>query len=306
MKKFISIIAGLLFITLMTALPAEAKNIIKIGGDVTVGKDQKVTSVTAIGGQVTINGLVENNVIAVGKSIVLTNYAVVRGDVVCVGGVIVKGNGAQVFGDIMEINSANISNAFSSALRGELEGWSLIFNIISLCFFGVIFIIALLVAIFMPRPLMAVADEIKTSKGKSFFWGLLAALLMVPFFMLLVVSIIGITLIPIAFTVFLLAFIIGYIAAGNLIGNFIITRVFRRKKKSLIGETILGLIVLWLIAWIPYIGLTVKILALTFGMGGVLLALFHFSRSRHQEAPPPAQEQPAGPETGHPDIPASV
>jgi hypothetical protein len=30
---------------------------------------------------------------------------------------------------------------------------------------------------------------------------------------------------------------------------------------------------LWLIGWIPYVGILVKVLAITFGLGGVLLAL---------------------------------
>lgn len=273
-NKIIPIIACLLLI-LLTAVPAGAKNIVKIGGDVTVEADQKVNNVIDIGGQITVNGLVDHNVIAVGGSVVLTNEAVVRGDVVCVGGVIVKGNNAQVFGDITEINSANISTAFSSALRGELEGWSLIFNIISLCFFAAIFIIALLVAVLIPRPLMAIAREIKTHQVKSFFWGFAATLVMVPFFMLLVISLIGIALIPLVFTLLLMAFILGYIAAGSLVGNFVLNRIFHRQKNFLVGETITGLFLLLLAGWIPYVGWLVKCFALTFGLGGVLLAVFN-------------------------------
>lgn len=296
MKKIIPIITGFLFILIIAAPFAEAKSIFKIGGDVTVERDQTVDTVIDIGGQVTVQGLIEHNVIAVGGSIVLTNDAVVRGDVVCAGGVIVKGNEAQVFGDITEINSTNISNAFSSALRGELEGWSLILNIISLCFFAVIFIIALLLTIIIPRPLIAVAREIQNYKVKSFFWGLAATLMMVPFFMLLVISIIGITLIPIAFTLLLLAFILGYIASGKIIGNYVLVKVLRRPTKSLTGKTILGLILLWLISWIPYLGILVKLFALTFGLGGVLLVLFN-RRWLPITPPPPSQvdEKPMQP-----------
>ncbi len=293
-KKMIPIIATFLLIIFVAAASAEARSIFKIGGDVTVEADQTVDTVIDIGGQVTVHGLVEHNVIVVGGSVVLTNDSLVRGDVVCAGGVIVKGNGAQVFGDITEINSANISHAFSSALRGELEGWSLILNIISLCFFAVIFIIALLITILLPRPLIAVAQEIQNYKVKSFFWGLAATLMMVPFFMLLVVSIIGITLIPLVFTLLLLAFILGYIAAGKILGNYILAKIFRRQTKSLAGATILGLILLWLIGWMPYVGLLVKFFALTFGLGGVFLALFN-RRWQSVAPPPPVNEEPVQP-----------
>jgi hypothetical protein len=273
MKKIITFtIISFLLVTI--AAVAEAKNIIKIGSDLIIEKEQTANNVVDIGGQVTVYGLVEGNVLAVGGSVVLTNNAVVRGNVVCVGGVIVKGAGAQVFGDITEINSTNISSAMASVFRGEMEGWSLIFNIISLCFFAVIFIIALLMTILIPKPLTAIIQEIQNHKTKSFFWGFLATLMMVPFFMLLVISIIGITLIPLAFTMLLLALIVGYIAVGTLIGNFIFMRIFLRRKKTLIGQTLLGLILLWLIGWIPYIGWIVKVFVLTLGLGGVLLALF--------------------------------
>jgi hypothetical protein len=291
MKKKIALIIAGFSLILLAAASAEAKNILKIGSDVTVERDQQIDNVITVGGQVTVNGLVERDVFAVGGSVVLSNNAVVRGNVVCVGGVIVKGNGAQVFGDITEINSANIATAISSVFRGELEGWSLIINIISLSFFAVIFIIALLMTILIPRPLMAIAGEIENNKIKSFVWGFLATLMMVPFFMLLVISIIGITLIPLAFTMLLLAFILGYIASGKLLGNYFLMKIFRRQKMSLIGGTLLGLILLWLIGWIPYIGWIVKIFALTFGLGGVLLALFNL-RSRPAAATP-VNEEPA-------------
>lgn len=294
-KKIIPIITGFLLILLVAAGSAEAKNIFKIGSDVTVEADQTVDTVINIGGQVTVHGLVERNVIAVGGSIVLTNESIVRGDVVCVGGVIVKGNDAQVFGDITEINSANISTAFSSALRGELEGWSLIFNIISLCFFAVIFIIALMLIIFIPRPLIVIAQEIQIYKVKSFFWGFLATLAIAPFFMLLAISIIGITLIPLVFTLLLLAFILGYIASGKIIGDYILTKISRRQATSLAGETILGLMLLWLIGWIPYVGWLVKFFALTFGLGGVLLALFNRKHLPVAPPPPPVNEEPVQP-----------
>jgi hypothetical protein len=297
-KKAISIIAAFLLILLVAAASAEANNIFKIGGDVAVARDQTVDTVIDIGGQVTVHGLVDHNVIAVGGSVVLTNDAVVRGDVVCVGGVIVKSNSAQVFGNITEINSTNISAAFSSALRGEMEGWSLILNIISLCFFAVIFIIALLLIFLFPRPLIAIAQEIKSYRVKSFFWGFLATLMIVPFFMLLVMSIIGITLIPLVFTLLLLAFILGYIASGEIVGNYILDKIARRPTKSLAGATILGLILLWLISWIPYVGLLVKFFALTFGLGGVFLALFNRKHLPIVPPPPPVNEEPVQPVRG--------
>jgi len=56
------------------------------------------------------------------------------------------------------------------------------------------------------------------------------------FFMLLVFSFIGIPLIPLAFAAILLAFMFGFIGVSALLGNFVLTKIFRRHKKSLLGK----------------------------------------------------------------------
>ncbi len=264
------VVAFLLFLT----LPAEAKIIFKAGQDITIADGQGADNVIAIGGQITVNGLVEQNVVAVAGSVVLTNKAVVRGNVIVVGGVVARGSGSLVYGDVTEINSSTLSEAITSAMRGELEGWSLILNIISLCFFAIILITTLIMTLLIPRSLALIANAIESNKLKSFFWGILATLMIVPFFMLLAISIIGIVLIPLAFTVLLIAAIVGFIAFGVLLGNFIITRIFRGYKKSLVKEALVGVSLLWLLGWIPlYIGMLIKALVITFGLGGVIIAL---------------------------------
>ncbi|MEN6467417.1 MAG: hypothetical protein ABFD45_00480 [Smithella sp.] len=270
--KWIVIIAVAL--TLLLSPPVEANNIFKAGRDITITEEQMVDNVISVGGQITVNGLVEQTVLAIAGSVVLTNKAVVRGNVIVIGGVVARGSGAMVFGDITEINASTLSSSIASALRGESEGWALILSVISLCFFAIIMMIALMMTLLTPRSLAVIAHAIQTSMVKSFLCGFLATLMIVPFFMLLAISVIGIFLIPLAFAGLLLAAIIGFIAFGSLLGNFVITRIFPGYKKSLIKETLVGLSLLWLLGWIPfYIGMAIKVFAITFGLGGVLLAL---------------------------------
>jgi hypothetical protein len=262
-----------LFIVFFLSPYAEAKNIIKVGNDVILEEGQQADNIISVGGQITVYGLVEKSVVAVGGSVILTSKAVVRGNVVAVGGVVTRGSGAMVFGDVTEINTSALSSSIASALRGEMEGWSLLLNIISLCFFAIILIITLMMTLVVPRSLAVVANAIEMSKVRSFLWGCLVTLLIVPFFMLLAISIVGIFLMPLAFTALLLAAIIGFIAVGSLLGNTIITSVFHGYKKSLIKETLVGVSLLWLIGWIPYAGVVIKALAITLGLGGVMLTL---------------------------------
>jgi hypothetical protein len=272
MRTKLTAIIAMMFVFFLSP-SVEAKNIFKAGSDITIEEGQNAGNIVVVGGQATVNSLIEGNILVIAGSVVLTNKAVVRGNVIVVGGVVARGSGSLVYGDITEINSSTLSSSIASALRGESEGWALIINIISLCFFAIILIIALIMTLFIPRSLAVIAHTIEQNGWKAFFSGFLTTLLIAPFFMLLAISIIGIFLIPVAFTALLLAAIVGFIATGSILGNFIITRIFRGYKKSLIKETLTGVSLLWLIGWIPYVGILVKVLAITFGLGGVLLAL---------------------------------
>ena len=97
-----------------------------------------------------------------------------------------------------------------------------------------------------------------------------------PFFMLLVLSFVGIPLIPLAFSVILLAFMFGFISVSALLGKFVLMKFSRHHKPSVLRETMLGLILWWIIGWLPfYAGMMIKVLVITTGFGGVLLALFY-------------------------------
>jgi MFS family permease len=275
-------------IILFLAASAEAKNIIKIGSDVTIGRDQEVNNVIAIGAQITINGLVDHNAVAIGGSIVLTSDAVVRGNVICIGGIVVRGSESQVFGNITEINSSNITGALNSAFNSEWDGWSWLFALVSICIFLAIMVIALLITLLLPKPIKAISAAIRINKGKSFFWGFLGILLIGPLAVLLAISIIGIPLIPLEFAVVVIAIIIGFIAVSTISGNYVLVTIFKKSEPSLIKSTMLGLLLLWLIGWIPYIGWIIKTLAAILGMGGVFVAVFD---RRQPIAPSPSMPE---------------
>lgn len=276
MKGKVFFIAAFLFLTVLAAVPVDARNVVRIGSDINIEEDRKADNAIAVGGQITVNGLVENNVVTLGGSIVLTSTAIVRGNVICLGGVVVQGNGAQVYGRITELNSSNILDALSSIFYDDTDTWSWLSDMIYFCFFAMLFTLALLMAALFPRPLNAVCASIEAGKFRSFLWGVLGTLMIAPFFMLLIFSFVGIPLIPLVFSLILLAFMFGFIAASSLLGRFVLTKTFRHHKQSPIRETLFGFVLWWFIGWVPfYIGMTVKVIVVTVGFGGVLLAVFH-------------------------------
>ncbi len=266
----------IIFLLIFPVLTVNASNIIRIGRDIHISKNQRVDRAISLGGQITVSGLVENHVIAVGGSVVLTGDAVIRGHVICIGGIVVRGNGARVYGKITEVNASNFFAAVSPVFYDDAETWSWLTDIIYICFLAFLFTMALMTAFLFPRPLKAIISTLEKNKVKSFVWGIFGTLMIAPFFTLLVLSFIGIPLIPLAFSIILLIFMFGFIAASAFLGRFVLKKVFRYHQPSLVRETLLGLILWWMIGWAPfYIGVIIKAAVITIGFGGVLLAVFH-------------------------------
>ncbi len=262
-----------LFLCSASAVRADSANIFKIGSNVTIEEGTKVRNVLAIGGQITVEGVVENNVVSIGGSIVLARTAVIGGNVFTLGGIIVRGRGAEVYGSLTEINTDDISAAITNTLSEEWEGWSWIFAIVSLSIFLGVLLVTILTIFLIPKSVRLISAAIKEKPFKVTAWGLSGLVLVVPLAVLLAISVIGIVLIPLEMAVVLFAVILGFIAVSQLVGRKLFT-VLKRHDQSLMRETIWGLIILWLIGWIPYVGWMIKMCAIVIGLGGVLLTRF--------------------------------
>ncbi len=276
MKKnalLLMILITCLFLCSTATVRAESANIVKIGSNVTIEEGTKVRNVLTIGGQITVEGVVENNVVSFGGSIVLTRTAVVGGNVFSLGGIIVRGRGAEVYGTLTEINTDDISEAITKALSEEWEGWSWIFAIVSMSIFLGLLLVTVLTVFLIPKPVRLISSAIKEKPFKVTLWGLIGLVLIVPLAVLLAVSVIGIVLIPLEMAIVLFAVILGFIAVSQLVGRKLFT-VLKRHDQSLMRETIWGLVILWLIGWIPYVGWMIKMCAIVLGLGGVLLTRF--------------------------------
>jgi hypothetical protein len=277
------IILGLL-LGATAAGAADEKSIVKIGSDVTIETGEKVLNVIAIGGQITVKGTVDNSIVAVGGSVVLTKAAVVGGSVTSLGGVIVMARGAEVGGSLTEVNSSNLHEALTTALSTEWEGWSWVFAVISLSIFLVILVLALLIVALLPKPVRVVSEAIGENTFKVVLCGLLGLVLIAPLAILLTISVVGIALIPLEVIVVVCSILLGFIAVGRLIGGWVL-RLLKRQSPSMVRETFWGLIILWLIGWIPYIGWMVKAVAIVIGLGAALVT--RFGTYQGWKCPPP-------------------
>ncbi|MCG6534973.1 MAG: hypothetical protein L7F78_09830 [Syntrophales bacterium LBB04] len=272
MKKFLlCTLTAWLLISSGALAQAEKHNIVKIGGDVVIAVGTTVKNVVAVGGQITVSGTITGHVMAIGGSVVLTKTALVEGNAISVGGVVVIGKGARVKGNIKEINASDISQSLASALDEDWEGWSWVFAILSLFVFIGIFLIALLLVTLLPRPVRSVAEAIKYSAFKAFLWGLVVLVSVVPLALLLTISVLGIVLIPLEMAIVVGSALIGFIAAAQVAGEKFFA-LLKKRDQSVITDIFWGLVILWVVGWIPHFGWTIKVIAVVIGLGGVLIS----------------------------------
>jgi hypothetical protein len=270
-KGLFGLIVVLLFLSFFSLARAENKNVVEIGGDVTIAEGQKIKNVVAVGGQITVNGTVTGHVVAIGRSVVLTRSALVEGNVISVGGVVVMGRGAIVHGNIKEINASDFSASVASALDEDWEGWSWVFAVLSFLIFIGVLILATLLVILLPKPIYLVSTAIKESPFRVFLWGLLVLVSIAPLAILLTISVLGIVLIPLEMAMVVCSALVGFTAAAQITGEKIFS-LLKKRDQSVIIDVLWGLIFLWLVGWIPHFGWMVKVIAVVLGLGGVLVA----------------------------------
>ena len=271
MRKYIQLLLSVvLFIGISSGLRASDRSIVKIGSDVHVEKDMRVDDAVAVGGSVFVDGIVDGDAVAVGGTVHLSEEAIVHGDAVTVGGTIDQAEGAMIYGTTVDVGAFDFKNIFEG--KNFFNGFSGIPKIFTIIPLIGLFALVLLLTILIPTELGAVASNIKNEPIVMFLWGMLGVFLIVPLAVMLVISIIGIALIPIEILAIFLTSLIGYIAVAIIIGKKLL-RALNNDDPSIILSAILGVLILWLIGLIPIFGSIVKVIVWIIGFGAVIVAV---------------------------------
>ncbi len=268
-KRIIILIVVSIMVFAASPAFAKAQDIIKMNTDIEIEKNMVAGDVVAIGGDVTVYGRVEKNVTAVGGSVILKANSYVGGQVVIVGGEIIKDPTAVVGERVTQIYMPRFIPSMTTFVKGGwLALWATISLLVLLGFLG----LAILLAALIPENIGVAIMALEQTFIKMFLWGMLWAILVVPIAVLLAISIIGILLIPVEILLVVLALVIGYIAAAVFIGKHVLSAL--KKKSPPFVDAILGILVLFLIGFVPVIGPMIKAVFLTAGFGAVLTTRF--------------------------------
>src|SRR5438132_12959758 len=84
---------------------------------------------------------------------------------------------------------------------------------------GICLLIYLLIAVLFPRPIQACVDALEKRPVSSFFMGILLFVLIGPLTFLLVVSVVGIAVVPFLLGAMIVAFLFGKVAVYRFAGT---------------------------------------------------------------------------------------
>ena len=270
-KTLFVLLVSLLALGLFTPALAGDRTVVRIGRDITIDAGERADDVVAIGGDVTIYGMVRGDVVAVGGSVYLEEDAEVHGDAVAVGGEIHEEEGSYVRGDIVEVDVFNIGGLGHGFHFGgpHFWGWPWGFKVIG--FIGCL-ALGLILAVLLPKQLEAVSGRIRETPRSVLAYGFIGILLVVPVLIVLAISIVGILLIPLELAAVVFFGLFGYYAVARVIGDKL-SQSLGKETPVVLLSLILGLVLLGIVDIIPFFGNLVVMVAGVMGFGAVLMAI---------------------------------
>jgi len=292
-------------IVLLAAVPAAAQGFtVRFSGDIVIPRDtvHEGSAITMNGriqvdgtlrgdamtmnGDITVSGTVTGDVRAFNGNILLAPTAAVGGDVWSANGRVDREPGAQVRGRVQPPGFPG-SPGRPPMSRGNWDWgrdwwgwWPGMMRTMATFTFVTFVVLAALVAALFPTQTRRIADALHRSPGEAILAGVLLWMLLPPLAVLLAVSIVGIPLVVfLPFAVMLLS-IAGFAGASQLLGDRILGGFQQQHATAL--EALVGAALLGVLVFIPGLGWVTIFLAVTWGIGAVLLLVFRRTRG----APP--------------------
>lgn len=256
-----------------------AGDVFVLDGDVVI-RGTVEGDVVVADGDVTIRGEVEGDVVTLAGTATLGRRAVVGGDLAYASNKPVVTRGARVAGETKRFNGdigAGVGIAIGFWLAVTLS----------------LLILGLLLLVLAPRAGDAVAATAKAKAGASIGVGILAFIVLPVLGVIACVTILGLPFgIGLLMALFPL-YAIAYVTTAAVLGRRII-------KGSAIPAFLVGLVILRLLALIPFVGGLIGLLAMIFGLGVLFVTLFRARSGSAASARPstPARPTSSGPGSG--------
>lgn len=220
------------------------EGVFRMGSDVVVEEDESIDGdVVALGANIKVRGTVSGDAVAIGGDVEVHSTGMVEGSAVSVGGSVIKRGGAIIEGEKVSVGLLRgrpFKFPFTIQPMVHVSAWSFfarVFKVLFLIFLGIV------VISIAPRHVNKVTTRIRQDFLKSALVGFVAEILVLPIFILLIITIIGI---PVALLIepllILAALILGYTGACLFVGEKV------REHTSLKPDTRIMTVVIGILA----------------------------------------------------------
>lgn len=260
------------------------------GSSVSLGPDSEIGGRAWIAGNdIVIGGRLHDGLKIYGRKVLVLGE--VAGPVDLAADQIEILGSARILGDVSYSSSHEIKIDPSAKITGqvvrtpgtfefyrpkfEIPGWSVVFR--PLLLIGLLAAGLLLIALF-PRFTQAAMQAIDVSPLKSLGLGTAIFFSLPPVILLLVITIIGIPIALALFALYATALLAGYLVLAIFVGGKLLRLARRPPAHGLgwrMGSLAAGLVLLWLVRHLPYVGSLLVLMALFAGVGAIVLQAFN-------------------------------
>jgi cytoskeletal protein CcmA (bactofilin family) len=257
----------------------DRNDLVVLTGRAVVAEGEVVDTVVVFDGEATVEGTVEGAVVAFNAPVTISGR--VGEDVVAFNGIVTVESGGQVGGDIVSRKEPVVDEG--ATVGGEIRRDPAGLFREPFPFFGRLIawvavsistlVLGLILLGVSPRAADAVEVAFRTATGATAGWGLLALVGLPLLGILALITLVGI---PFGFGLLMALFLIyalGYTSAAWLLGR----RLVKAPASRLVGF-LAGLAILRLVALIPIVAGIVAALAVVFGLGALIVAIWRGRR----------------------------
>jgi uncharacterized RDD family membrane protein YckC len=265
-----------------------SREIVAIGNDARVQEGEEFDEVVVVHGNALINGTVDGEVVVVLGKLRLGPTAIVDGDVTVVAGALEADPAAQIAGsprvigpDLFGLRQGFERGVWWVRWPGEWFSYGLLHGRAlplqfswSWLLAGLALLLYLLVALLFPRSVQNTVGLLDASPGRALGAGLLGLVALPALILLLVLTGIGVLILPFVFVGFATATVFGKVAVYRYAGQQVGTALGLGALQKPLLALVVGALGFYLLYAIPLVGLIIWAAALVLGFGAVLLATF--------------------------------
>jgi uncharacterized RDD family membrane protein YckC len=157
---------------------------------------------------------------------------------------------------------------------------------------GVIYLVYFLIAVLFPHPVQCCVNQISARPATTLAVGILVKLAMPFIIVVLLITVLGVFVIPFLLAAGLLAFLVGKVAIAEYLGGKLVGGFGGNRWQSPLLAFLIGTVLLTLLYLIPIVGLLVLLGVSLWGFGAAVTAVFVALRRERPATPPPGPSAP--------------